>query len=563
MAVELSSITEELTDVAEMSDGTVWVARASGATPLLRLATSARTQVCRLNGCDLALISGTVDEIAGPETVDGVLALHPAGWALAAGEAGLQVWQYADGVWGVIAIGEASSAGELTLQAIEIEPYVVRNLYQLSLVYARRGSALVAVPWDSVPVKLREMYEASFVNSFLQSSGAPSLLPQRTIAAWWRDAWYGAAGVFGRWDGHAMTSLGALEAAPVRAVATARAFHLFGQEGSSPGQEGNWACLRDGLFATRRDAPYVPLAGHETAGRLWLVGHDRGIIGGGYPDPNYVLLQVTVGPGGVWVYAREVDGVVGLQVENAPDPGANGWYHPDGTHNGETAYVNEDGTWWIIWDGTNWILAPYGTEGGGFTTVLDGTTQGLVVWGSDDPSCDGEYEADGTVNGRMSWDQVDGEHHIIWDGTQWVLTDGEGTVIYTDGSGSAPWLGLWDGCIVAGRMTPSDEYLEPAGAEVRWLYEPELAADTPTEKAHEVRLVVKAPAADVAQMRALVRVDPETTESRDWRDYQVLPIGAAGCVLETPGYQVEVALLKPAAVAWPEGTVLATGRYEE
>lgn len=538
--------------IGETSDGVVHLGLVGGG--LQRIASSTRVCVAQLGSRLLYEVTAAVAAQTAPTTAE-VQCIHRDGWAMALDGTRIELWRYSGGTWSLAAEGDG----------VEINSY-----YRFQIVFVE-GDLYVVDCLSTTDENMVWVRRGAYVQQLAGNEAWPAAL-RLTGVYGSRILWRGIWGLSGGGDFHHLHAYGAenpdLDLALPHSGLTwlgmaqdagALQVTLWGTGLSSVPDTGYWVWWdgRARYYAAIVDLKVRTLASGQ-GGRVWGVGGD----GYWYLQSENDRLFVTEGiAGGVWVYAVEVDGVVGLQVVGTGD--ADGWYAPGDPVNGQPSYVSEDGDWWIIWDGTQWILAPYGETGGGYTTVLDGTTQNLVVTGAADASCDGEYAPGAEVNGQPSWDQVDGDHSILWDGTQWALVDGDGEVIYTDGSGDMPWQGLWTdaegeaGPTVAGRMAATEELLAPgAGEHVRWLRETD--AD---ERAVAARLTISAPAADLAQMRALVRYD-STADLDEWTTYQVMPLAPATATPDTPATTVEVAIIKPTTVGAPD-VELWTRRFEE
>jgi hypothetical protein len=545
---------------AEMPDGALLVAtRTAG---VQRVTAAARQIVAAVGDWQLVGLAPAFAEVEGASTAR-VVALHSEGWAVALGDVaetagggsggtddvsywptgttrGVELWAYADGVWTVAARGVTEAQGEaFEVVASGDDVYVLQlggSLYG-QLVWARRGRALVGRQRADWPAIVAE--RALFANSAGRLAGA----------------WYGVSNTYNNVDG-----TGAMGAAKICQAHGRYLLPRASVEGQGLGAAGNAGALQLGLGVS--DGGMVP----QWTWQWGVFGADGGLqvaevaasldnITPGKPGALVAVSQarwggqqsMTLEQGnglyrierrtrGMLVYAEVRDGVLGLVVAGCPDPSYDGFYHPDGTYNGETRYVDEDGTHWIIWDGEQWVVVAVDGDGdvqqGGYVLTLDGQDLGLEVFGTPDGTCDGQYLPGPDVNGRTSYEQVDGEHRIIWDGEKWVLVDGDGTIIYVDGSGDYPWQGVWTdpeggtGPVVGGRAVPAAEGV-----------------------AIEVQVVVE-PSPVSAQMRALVRVDRQGESRTDWRTYQALEIGTV-VTLDTPGAVVEVAIAKPAAMATP------------
>ena len=99
----------QLWDIAEMSDGLVYVTSTAG---FYRLSGEvALTEIARLEGCARSAVTCDVEAVAAPagSVADAVAYyLHPDGWALAwnAGpEALTELWRYSAGAWTLAAVG--------------------------------------------------------------------------------------------------------------------------------------------------------------------------------------------------------------------------------------------------------------------------------------------------------------------------------------------------------------------------------------------------------------------------------------------------------------------------
>ena len=535
------------TAIGEMTDGTVQVGLSGGG--LQRVASSSRVCVASLGRWLMYELDAVMEAVAAPSAAE-VVALHRAGWAVAVSGTALELWQYSGGAWGLAAVGPAAPVGTWELIVRPDEVWAVQATFDRA--WVRRGSALVEVAAAQWPRIVRDRASVG--------SGP---------AAWWRQQWMSIGESY---DG--LTSQRSAVVTPVENALVDRVFVNLAvdDQGDRLWLTGAAATVGAAVFGIQPPFPIYGSMGFGVYdGATWQMvmltdpsfeGYLNFLTRGqnervwAVRNPG-VIYTIETRPLGLIIYAEEQDGVLGLRVEGASEESANGWYAPGEIVNGKASWVNENGLWWIIWDGTQWILAPYGETSGGYATMLDGTGLGLVVIGAPDETANGEYALGPDVNGRPSWEQVDGEHRVIWDGTQWVLVDGDGNVIYSNGDQEYPWMGLWtDGVIVAGRLVETDELLAPAGTEVRFLSETDAG-----RAAVEARVIVDAPAADLAQMSALIRVD-STAEARDWRSYRLVPIGAP-VQLETAGTVVECAIVKPAAVDVPEGTRLETERFEE
>lgn len=280
--VALAEIDGILTDIAEMSDGSVWIGVRDGDGPFLRIADKARTEICRNHGRVMSRMSCTVEALAGPETADGVVALHPDGWALAVRDdaivgAGLtlMLWQYSGGTWTVAAEGLEDAVPVIengygyTLVTYRGEIYVVAMGLTL---YRHRGASLVQSPLAG---EMGDLVDIGFVGSEQHS-----YVPGRMAADWWRGRWTGvtaaegASNVLGYWDGQAMRTLCALEERPQRVIGSGTDLHLFGAWNLWPGEAQmgtSWSCMRSGRLVRTRAFWGNVVSGHATGGRVWLV----------------------------------------------------------------------------------------------------------------------------------------------------------------------------------------------------------------------------------------------------------------------------------------------------
>lgn len=133
----------QLWDIAEMSDGLVYVTSTAG---FYRLSGEvALTEIARLEGCALSAVTSDVEAVAAPagSAADAVAYyLHPDGWALAwnSGPGALtELWRYSAGAWSLAAVG---ATGEPTgLFVVGGEPYISAGAATWSL----RGSVLADV----------------------------------------------------------------------------------------------------------------------------------------------------------------------------------------------------------------------------------------------------------------------------------------------------------------------------------------------------------------------------------------------------------------------------------
>jgi hypothetical protein len=515
--------------IGETTDGVVHLGLMGGG--MVRVASMTRRCVAAIGRVGVYELDLTTTAEAVPSSAR-VVGIDRRGWAVAiepvppmlpAGvlDYRLELWSYEAGTWALAAEGQSDTAvAGFDVVIVDDDLWLVSPLGECQV---RRGGSLVVD--ENPPPRV----------AGLAAAGA-------TTAVWWQGEWTVCPEIYeeGRAVGFSPSAGGLCGTAPVYVGAAAGpAWCLWTSSG--------WR-----LQAIPYDPGYVALTVFllqtGASGDCWFLS-DVG--------PAYVIAATA---GGLLIWAEERDGVSGLVVSGASDPSADGWYVPGDEVNGQPSWVSEDGDWWIIWDGDEWILAPNGETEGGYSTTPEGSNLGVVVTDAPDASCNGDYLPDGTENGRTAYDQVDGDHRIIWDGEQWVLVDGEGTVIYVDGSGPEPWMGTWTdpaggaGPTVSGRMSETEAMVTPgAGEHVRFMSE-----TSATERAIAAQLLVTG---DLTGVRALVRTD-STADRDDWMSYRVMPLSPAQVHLDPPATTVEVAIIKPTATAEPD-VRLATRRFPE
>lgn len=137
----------QLWDIAEMSDGLVYVTSTAG---FYRLSGEvALTEIARLEGCALSAVTSDVDAVAAPagSAADAVAHyLHPEGWALAwtAGPGALtELWRYSAGVWSLAAVGGVESPWDIVLIGDSV--YVVNHPAFGIQAHEKTGSVLTPI----------------------------------------------------------------------------------------------------------------------------------------------------------------------------------------------------------------------------------------------------------------------------------------------------------------------------------------------------------------------------------------------------------------------------------
>ena len=569
----------------EMADGQLFVSVEG--VGLRRLTAAARELGATVGDWRLLAVTGTLEAVTAPSEATAI-AFHRDGWALALQAAAvvdpetasggyvgdevsyggqsaperIELWQYAEGAWTLAAAGTAVPGGaewEIIVDGADV--YLVRvGGGTAAQVYARRGAGLAA---------LTNWYPHTVWERTRLGACANGAIVGRTGAGWWRGRWWTIRSMDGQptvcsaqsgrvWGvvpaGHGTEGAIGVSAAACGAGSVqfggSYVYHYSGQQAVTAGVWGfwdnvrwQWADLGDAIYMERLTAGQRPLETATAGARVWGVGE-----GGGAPRLWLIEQHLQ----GVLIYAREQDGVEGLQVTGTGDPAVDGWYRPDG----DGHWVRDDGGYEIIQDGDVWVIVPVGgtAEDAIYTSGGSGGELGIVVIGADDPSVDGHYSYSGEdAGGHGTWTQDDGEHRIIWDDEQgcWVIFDGDGTIIYRDGSGPEPWMGLWEtptggaGPVVGGQMELTDGALAPAGMVYEWIIE-----DDDREIAYEARIKFDADRTVVSGLHCLVRCDREDAAADDWRTYQLLPVGRA-VELDRPGHFVRVAVFRPAATEMP------------
>jgi len=171
---ELIADGNELRDVAEMSDGTVFVATLTG---LYTLSGEwDLTEIARLEGCALSAVSCDVAAVAAPSGSDAdavVRYLHPDGYALAVVSGGLtELWEYIGGAWSLAATGDIGLPSCMFCVGGSVYVDAAAGVYSL------RGSAMANVT-DALP-------QLATQHGLAASAGGmpPSLF---------RGAWYNAS----------------------------------------------------------------------------------------------------------------------------------------------------------------------------------------------------------------------------------------------------------------------------------------------------------------------------------------------------------------------------------
>jgi hypothetical protein len=143
----------QLRDIAEMSDGLVYVTSTAG---FYRLSGEvALTEIARLEGCALSAVTCDVEAVSAPtgSAADAVAYyLHPEGWALAwgSGAAALtELWRYSAGAWSLAAVGEVESPWDIVLIGDSV--YVINHPAFGIRAYALKGSTLAEIPVGQGP----------------------------------------------------------------------------------------------------------------------------------------------------------------------------------------------------------------------------------------------------------------------------------------------------------------------------------------------------------------------------------------------------------------------------
>lgn len=182
-----------LSDVAQMADGTVWIGHYSSEgidAPLLRVESYTQSYVGLCGDRAVYETTAQVTEEAGPSAGNGILSLHPDGYALCEGNADdlLHLWRYAAGVWTLAAVGAAEDDTTLAPGSYRLE-VIDGTLYALPVEstltgYALRGSVLQPINWADplLPVALAEY------RSISTPFGA-GWTGNRARACRWRNRW--------------------------------------------------------------------------------------------------------------------------------------------------------------------------------------------------------------------------------------------------------------------------------------------------------------------------------------------------------------------------------------
>lgn len=569
----------------EMPDGGVFVSVQG--VGLRRLTAPVRALVATAGDWRLLGMEGTLEAVETPSEATAI-AFHRAGYALAvytpvvvpptgggSGYGGdevtyfpappdewrFEIWKYSDAAWALAAAGVTTGGGAEWELIVDGEQLHVCQMGAgvAGRVFVRRATAMVELTGYQPSAARQRVGLGACANSSLAG---------RTGAAWWRGRWWTIRTMGGQptvcvqesgvpWAivpaGHG--SEGAISVTAAAAGGGSVQFggsfvdHYTGQQPVFGGVWGfwdnsrwQWADLGPTTYLERlTQGGTVAIEGvAETLGvRVWGVGESDGAA-------RLWLLEHLAQ--GVLIYAREKDGVIGLQVSGTGDPNIDGWYYPDG----DGHWVREGGGYEIILVDGQYLIIPVGGTAADaiYSTGGTGSHSDIVVIGGDD--ADGHYSYTGDdETGHGIWTQDDGEHQIIWDGEKWVLVDGDGTIIYVDGSGADPWDGIWTtpdggtGPVVAGQMEETDEYLAPAGMVYEWIVE-----NDSREVAYEARIKLDAAPEIWRAMRFLVRCDREDAAADDWRTYQVMHAGRA-VELDTPGHFVRVAVFRPDGAEMP------------
>jgi len=502
--------------VAEMADRAVfvgqWLEPGSVSSPLLRLTDMSRRLVASLGRERLEEVDATFTAATCPTTVEGVIALHPAGYAAAVAGEELQLWEYAAETWSLVAVGAIYSNPEnfhFDLVTADGEVYLQQwvsdagagNLSNGKCV-VWRGEALVPLAEEQWPAKLRE--RAAF-------GGA---------AARWRGQWLGImpgaptapggavpAMVLQRHDGQQMLTMAPTQQTigqpPGAAVGDGRRGQFFfGFNGLHWGQwDGRWAEVETGL---------VMMGSGAGAGqRVWLIGMDYGedtVVIGGVPAARVQRL---------YMLRRAAAQGVGLDEVQLWGADSTSGTHDDRPRLAEVQVTATPPA------RSRPKLAETRLHAAGFLGVERPRLAQTELWATDGL---GDHEqrprlaeiSMGAARGATAGPRI--EELMLW--------------------------------------AIGQQYL-PTGTHIRYLLEE--GADG--EIAHEIRVGAGLSRADLEQLRAIVRVDLEDVAVDELDSYDEIAVGP-GVELATPGRTVRVGIIKPTAMAVPDVRV-QTRRFEE
>ena len=552
---------EELTDIAEMSDGVVFIGRygANITSPFWRLIESEQTAIESLGGKTLVALDAQVVSASGPTDagdISGMLSLSPDGYALALADNNTQVqlWQYSAGVWAVLSCIEfvyigAEAYKEFAVEITDGQVYVIQRAAE-PRVWRLYGSALV------------EVTELAAYSRCLVAA-ASCLQPGRYHGAWW------AAGV-----GDIDLSLYRADALALRQVArapviSAEADDIYVSRADIKVVGANDALqtfaawqewyldadvarfntawmVRRGTRVYYRSfesfteyAPYCRAA-HATGGRCWM-------IGGRVSPVVYDAVQDWSGLDNT-VYLIEDDGlrVYSLQLE---------WAEEDTSPQVASLQLE-----WATGSGSNkpQIASVQIQSGEGAGANLPSVASVQLEWQSQAKPVVSELAVEWRCGDRqmpvvesvqLAWSDGDGAHAPTISALSVVWGDETGTSptvasIALEWAGSAPERPSVDGLQVewAAHGQPG------AGEGVLWIMHNDARFAT------AIRVVTDWLIADEAALRGIVRCDKEDLPVTAWGSYQNFSIDS-DVELDEPGQHVRVGIIGPLAQEPPNVSI--------